>query len=136
MPDGGWPNAIPVSICIPVLYPVTAVRTPATPSILAKLGGVNGSAIKSFVEASLKLAERGALPFDLVLFDPRFRLLSGRFKWFRDTQTYGTPTTWVLTPRLDVIGPPFFMNVYESEGRKLRYGADDIAALIDRVLGQ
>ena len=89
-----------------------------------------------FVKASLKLAERDALPFDLVLFDPRFRLLSGRFKWFRDTQTYGTPTTWVLTPRLDVTGPPFFMNVYESDGRKLRYGADDIAALIDRVLGQ
>jgi len=87
-----------------------------------------------FVKASLKLAERDALPFDLVLFDPRFRLLSGRFKWFRDTQTYGTPTTWVLTPRLDVIGPPFFMNVYESDGRKLRYAADDIAALIDRVL--
>jgi len=89
-----------------------------------------------FVKASRKLAERDALPFDLVLFDPRFRLLSGRFKWFRDTQTYGTPTTWVLTPRLDVTGPPFFMNVYESEGRKLRYGADDIAAMIDRVLGQ
>ena len=88
-----------------------------------------------FVEASLKLAERDALPFDLVLFDPRFRLLSGRFKWFRDTQVYGTPTTWVLTPRLDVTGPPFFMNVYESDGRKLRYAADDIAALIDRVLG-
>ena len=88
-----------------------------------------------FVEASLKLAERDALPFDLVLFDPRFRLLSGRFKWFRDTQTYGTPTTWVLTPQLDVTGPPFFMNVYESDGRKLRYAADDIAALIDRVLG-
>ena len=89
-----------------------------------------------FVAASLKLAERDALPFDLVLFDPRFRLLSGRFKWFRDTQAYGTPTTWVLTPRLDVAGPPFFMNVYESDGRKLRYAADDIAALIDRVLGR
>ncbi len=89
-----------------------------------------------FVKASQKLADRDALPFDLVLFDPRFRLLSGRFKWFRDTQVYGTPTTWVLTPGLIVAGPPFFMNVYESDGRKLRYAADDVAALIDRVIEQ
>jgi len=87
-----------------------------------------------FVEASLKLAQRDALPFDVVLLDPRFELLAGRFKWFEDTQIYGTPTTWVLTPQLEVAGPPFFMNVYESDGRKLRYTPDDIARLIDRVL--
>ncbi|NIM41478.1 MAG: hypothetical protein GTO74_09680, partial [Hydrogenophaga sp.] len=70
------------------------------------------------------------LPFDLVFFDPRFRLLAdprlehaaavtgptptwqGRFKWYEDTQTYGTPTIWVLERERDVHGPPFFMNVY------------------------
>ncbi len=87
-----------------------------------------------FVEASRRLADRDALPFDVVLFDPRLSMLTGRFKWFQDRQIYGTPTTWVLTPQMEVAGPPFFMNVYESEGRKLRYGADDIALLIDRVL--
>lgn len=105
-----------------------------------------------FVEASLELARHGDLPFDVVLFDPRLRLLAdagtgepgaitgprplwqGRFKWFEDSQTYGTPTTWVLTPQLTVPGPPFFMNVYESDGRKLRYTPDDVAALLDRVL--
>ena len=87
-----------------------------------------------FVEASRQLVERAELPFDVVLFDPRFEMLAGRFKWCQDTQIYGTPTTWVLTPRMEVAGPPFFMNVYETEGRKLRYGADDIAGLIDLVL--
>ena len=87
-----------------------------------------------FVEASRKLVDRADLPFDVVLFDPRFEMLDGRFKWFQDTQIYGTPTIWVLTPDMEVAGPPFFMNVYETEGRKLRYGPDDIAGLIDRVL--
>ncbi|MCH8200544.1 MAG: hypothetical protein IIB85_01335 [Chloroflexi bacterium] len=87
-----------------------------------------------FVEASLKLVERADLPFDVVLFDPRFEMLDGRFKWFQDDQIYGTPTTWVLTADMEVAGPPFYMNVYETEGRKLRYGPDDIAGLIDRVL--
>ncbi len=107
---------------------------------------------RRFVEASLKLHEQGALPFDVVFFDPRLRMLAdprvgepadrtgprppwqGRFKWFEDTQMYGTPTTWVLTRDLGVPGPPFFMNVYESEGRKLRYTARDIAVMLDRVL--
>ncbi len=100
-----------------------------------------------FVEATSAVKAKGGLPFHRVLYDPRFRLLdrqpaggdppwTGRFRWFGETQTYGTPTTWVLTPGLKVAGPPFFMNVYESEGRKLRYAADDIAALIDRVLDQ
>ena len=102
-----------------------------------------------FVEASGILHDQGVLPFDVVLFDPRFRLLGdpaaggaavayptwqGRFKWFQDTQTYGTPTIWVLTRDLEIPGPPFFMNVYESDGRKLRYTPDDIAGLLERVL--
>lgn len=89
-----------------------------------------------FIEATRRLGSQDSLPFSLVLYDPRFKLLSGRFKWFRDTSDYGTPTTWVLTPYLEVVGPPFFMNVYEANGRKLRYTADDIAATIDIVLGE
>jgi putative intracellular protease/amidase len=99
---------------------------------------------RRFVEASRDLVARGVLPFDVVLFDPRFRLLGppagdgpawrGRFKWFDDTQTYGTPTTWVLTPQLVTPGPPFVMNVYESEGRALRYAPRDIARVLDSML--
>ncbi len=95
-----------------------------------------------FVEATRRLEAAGILPFDLVVYDPRFTFLTtdpeasatgwhGRFRWFADTQTYGTPTTWVLTRDLTVLGPPFFMNVYESQGRKLRYTADDISRMIE-----
>ncbi len=95
-----------------------------------------------FVRATRALDERGVLPFDVIAYDPRFRLLRdpvgegepawhGRFKWFGDSQTYGTPTIWVLTADLRVIGPPFFMNVYESAGRKLRYTTEDVARMID-----
>lgn len=95
-----------------------------------------------FVEATRRLEAAGILPFDVVVYDPRFTLLTtdpeasapawhGRFRWFADTQTYGTPTTWVLTKDLTVLGPPFFMNVYESQGRKLRYTTDDISQMIE-----
>ena len=91
-------------------------------------------------------------PFEETYYDPRFRLLAnpkkgvpspalgptpawqGRFKWYRDTQQYGTPTFWILKPDLTVYGPPFFMNVYESPGRKIRYTAADIRARLDRLL--
>ena len=107
---------------------------------------------RKFVEASLRLKEEDVLPFDVVLFDPRFRLLAnpkrgeptlvtgerppwqGRFKWTADTQTYGTPTLWILTNDLTVYGEPFFMNVYESEGREIRYTARDVGARLDRLL--
>ena len=36
--------------------------------------------------------------------------------------------------RLEVLGPPFYMNVYESDGRKLRYTPDDVAAMIEVCL--
>jgi putative intracellular protease/amidase len=95
-----------------------------------------------FVAATERLVAADALPFHEVAYDPRFRLLGpprdagapawqGRFKWFADTQTYGTPTIWVLTADLEVRGPPFFMNVYESEGRKLRFTPEDVARMID-----
>jgi putative intracellular protease/amidase len=107
---------------------------------------------RAFVEASERLVEAGQLPFDVVLYDPRFRLLAnpdrgepddalgprppwqGRFKWFEDTQTYGTPTTWIVRPDGTVPGPPFFMNVYESEGRKLRFTVKDMRSYLDRML--
>jgi len=107
---------------------------------------------RRFVEASLELHRRGLVPFERVLFDPRFRALSnpsrgeaspeagprppwqGRFKWSEDTQAYGTPTMWVLTPALEVFGDPFFMNVYESEGRALRYTVRDVRSRLDRLL--
>jgi hypothetical protein len=106
-----------------------------------------------FVEKTLRLVDRDVLPFSRVYFDPRFRLLAepdsatppptdagspppwqGRFKWYEDTQTYGTPTLWILDSDLTVFGVPFFMNVYESEGRAIRYTVRDVAARLDRLL--
>jgi len=96
-----------------------------------------------FVAATEKLKAADQLPFDEIVYDPHFRLLRnpvmtsgqstwwGRLRWFEDTQIYGTPTTWVLTKELDVLGPPFVMNVYESEGRKLRYSVHDVSQMID-----
>ncbi len=107
---------------------------------------------RHFVERTLKLQEQQVLPFKTLLFDPRFRLLAnpergeasaatgsrpswqGRFKWYQDTQTYGTPTLWILKPDLTVYGAPFFMNVYESPGRKIRYTARDVSARLERLL--
>ena len=105
-----------------------------------------------FVERSLALRSDDVLPFDEIYFDPRFRLLAnkkrgeasvgvrpdwqGRFKWHRDTQTYGTPTLWVLTPDGEVFGDPFTMNVYESEGRRLRYTARSVGTRLDRLVSR
>ncbi len=107
-----------------------------------------------FVTRSLALVDRDALPFSRLYFDPRFRLLAnphrglpsehlgaapdwqGRFKWYEDTQTYGTPTIWTLDSNLRVVGNPFCMNVYESEGRKLRFTVRDIRSRLDRILRQ
>ena len=33
-----------------------------------------------------------------------------------------------------VVGEPFYMNVYESPGRELRYTAGDVGARLDRLL--
>ena len=103
-----------------------------------------------FVQRSLALAANDVLPFEEIYFDPRFRLLAnpergaasvgerpawqGRFKWSEDTQTYGTPCLWILDADLRVFGKPFYMNVYESEGRLLRYSARDVGSRLDRLL--
>ena len=107
---------------------------------------------RRFVRRTLQLQEDDVLPFEQLFFDPRFRLLAnpgrgepselagprpswqGRFKYYRDTQAYGTPTLWVLTPDLRVHGEPFYMNVYESEGREIRYTARDVSARLERLL--
>jgi len=107
---------------------------------------------RKFVEGTLRLRDADVLPFDRLFFDPRFRLLAnpekgvpseaagaapewqGRFKWHEDSQTYGTPTIWILEPDLTVAGNPFFMNVWESEGRAIRYTPRDVAARLDRLL--
>ncbi|NNF42658.1 MAG: hypothetical protein HKN62_06365 [Phycisphaerales bacterium] len=100
--------------------------------------------VERFVDASAGLVDTVGLPFDLVGFNPRFTLLGapeagdppwhGRFKWFEDDQTYGTPTTWVLNGDGVVVGPAFYKNVYESPGRKLRYTARDVAEVLDRLV--
>lgn len=104
---------------------------------------------REFVRASQAILESGLLPFERVWFDPRFRLLAnpahglpvgdapawqGRCKWYRDGQSYGTPTLWVLDADLRVYGEPFFGNNYEAEGGALRYTARDVSARLDRLL--
>lgn len=104
---------------------------------------------RRFVEATTVLHDNGLLPFSKIWFDSRFRLLAnpkhgvaagpspewqGKCKWYRDPQTYGTPTLWVLEPDLTVFGEPFSRNNYEAEGGTLSYSARDVAARLDRLL--
>ncbi len=94
---------------------------------------------RGFVSRSEELAAEGSFPFDRMVYDLRVRALAdprqatptpatgpaptwqGRFKWFDDSQMYGTPTIWILDRELRCVGPPFVQNNYEGEGGKIRY---------------
>ena len=96
----------------------------------------------------------GSIPFDPVFYDPRFRLLDnpnehehvaafgdvepwqGRFKWHEDEQTYGTPTTWLLSPKLEVLREPFYGNVYEAVPVSINYTVRDVIAALDELLAK
>ncbi len=143
-----------VCVACPPVYHATEFGYDAT-AFLARPDDdpIYRDARDTFVTRTQALVARDVLPFGELYFDPRFRLLAnparglpaaalgpaptwqGRFKWYRDTQAYGTPTIWVLEPDLRVHGAPFFMNVYESEGRHLNYTVRDVRARLDRLIG-
>lgn len=107
---------------------------------------------QKFVARTQRLVDEDVLPFSRIWFDPRFRMLSnplrgeasvgerpdwqGKFKWYGDTQAYGTPTLWILDRERRVFGKPFHMNVYESEGRRIRYTTRDVSSRLDRLVRQ
>jgi hypothetical protein len=111
-------------------------------------------AVGEFIEKTEALKADGSVPFDVVFYDPRFRLLDnprehrhvpaygkvypwqGRFKWREDQQRYGTPTIWLLDRELKVIREPFFGNVYEGVPLEIQYTVRDIVKALDQALGR
>lgn len=110
-------------------------------------------AVEVFVGKTEALKEDGTLPFDPIFYDPRFRLLDnptehehvpaygkvypwqGRFKWHEDTQSYGTPTLWLLGRDLRVLRSPFYGNTYEAVPLHINYTVRDVARALDDALG-
>lgn len=96
----------------------------------------------------------GVIAYPRVYYDPKNRLLlnltrtdlapsaaygrrygwEGCFKWPGDSQTYGTPTMWLLGGDGTVLRRPFFGNVYEGPPQHLRYTIRDVVKAIDARL--
>jgi len=110
------------------------------------------AAVAGFVERTEALRASGALPFAEIFYDPRFRLLDnqsryphvaaygavhawqGRLKACGDAQRHGTPTLWLLGPDGRVLREPFYGNVYEPPGEKIRYREEDVLGAIEAIL--
>lgn len=110
------------------------------------------SAVEAFVTATEGLRREGAIPFEELHYDPRFRLLDnprmgahtpgygvvhdwqGRFKWWEDEQRHGTPTLWLLAGDGRVLREPFWGNVYHGRDRRIRYEEPDVAQALEERL--
>jgi len=110
------------------------------------------AAVQEFVARTEALRRGGALPFETVYYDPRFRLLDnprqgphvaaygpvlpwqGRFKACADRQRHGTPTLWLLAPDGRVLREPFWGNVYDREEQRIRYTEADVATAVEKIL--
>lgn len=111
-------------------------------------------AVAEFIEKTEALKADGSVPFDVIFYDPRFRLLDnprehqhvpaygkvypwqGRFKWHEDQQRYGTPTIWLLDRELKVIREPFYGNVYEGVPLEIKYTVRDIVGALEQALAR
>jgi hypothetical protein len=105
-----------------------------------------------FFERTEALRAKGLLPFEVVAYDPGFRLLDnpkagdrteagpapdwqGRFKACGDRQRHGTPTLWLVDGGLRVLCEPFFGNVHDHDTPTIRYRAQDVVDAVERALG-
>lgn len=104
-----------------------------------------------FVARTEALRARGQLPFEVVAYDPAFRLLDnpkagarteggpapdwqGRFKACGDRQRHGTPTLWLADGALHVLHEPFFGNVYDHDNPTIRYRSQDVVDAVEMAL--
>jgi hypothetical protein len=105
-----------------------------------------------FVARTESLRSKGGLPFEVVAYDPGFRLLDnpragardepaaappwqGRFKACGDRQRHGTPTLWLVDGGLRVLHEPFFGNVHDHDAPTIRYRAQDVVDAVEQALG-
>ncbi len=108
---------------------------------------------KTFVNATKALQTLETIPFKAVFFDPRFQLMLnhkkttvnseyagkklswlGKFKPQDDTQTYSTPTIWLLSKDGEVLHAPFFGNRYNPTTQKIVYTVLDVERAVLEAL--
>jgi hypothetical protein len=102
------------------------------------------SALKAFVEKTVRIRESSLIPFSKLYFDPRMALLSkeggevsgnpgwlGRFKWHLDPRHYGAPTIWIFDRSGTVLREPFWGNEYGASPSDVRYGFQDLEAAVE-----
>ena len=96
-------------------------------------------AVRTFIEKTEALRKDRTIPFAVVYYDPRFRLLwnpaehsgkegygtvypwQGNFKWHKDDQRYGTPCVWFLDPKGKVLREPLYGNNYSAVPPRILY---------------
>jgi hypothetical protein len=97
------------------------------------------SAVSQFIEKNEALRKDRTIPFDVVYYDPRFRLLwnpkehaavaaygpvhswQGKFKWHKDEQRYSTPCIWFLNTKGTVLREPLYGNNYSAVPPKILF---------------
>ena len=105
------------------------------------------SALRMFIEKTVRLKESSLIPFHKLYFDPRVTLLStdggvpagnppwlGRLKWHLDPRRYGAPTIWILDHSGKVLGEPFWGNDYGASPPDVRYGFQDLKTAVEAAL--
>lgn len=108
---------------------------------------------RRYVEATNALQRDETIPFDKVYYDPHFALMFnfrkgkpeaafageppawlGKFKPCEDTQTYSTPTIWLLSAQGEVLGQPFAGNRYTSRNPTIAYTVRDVEQALIKAL--
>jgi hypothetical protein len=96
-------------------------------------------AVQDFIERTETLRKDRTIPFEVVYYDPRFRLLwntkeyvakeaygpvypwQGKLKWHNDDQRYGTPCLWFLDSKGQVLREPLYGNNYSAVPPKILF---------------
>jgi hypothetical protein len=97
------------------------------------------AAVRQFIERNEALRKERTIPFEVVYYDPRFRLLwnpkehapvpaygpvyswQGKFKWHKDEQRYSTPCIWFLNAKGTVLREPLYGNNYSAMPPKILF---------------
>lgn len=108
--------------------------------------------VQAFINSTEKIIEEGYIPTS-TYYDIRFRLLfnrkekylpgegygpiyswQGTFRTAHESQTYGTPTIWLLNRDGLILNEPFSGNLYHSEPYTIRYTIKDVDEAVQRNL--
>jgi hypothetical protein len=111
-------------------------------------------AARDFIDKTEALRKDRTIPFEIVYYDPRFRLLwnsrehsaresygpvyswQGKLKWHRDEQRYGTPCLWFLDPNGRVLREPLYGNNYSTVPPRILFTYWELQAAIAESLAK